>query len=127
LLSVVSKTQGDSAIITSSLEAQLNNDKPRRKLGFVGRTIGVIATLFSGVLAERFSEGVKHWAGVLVHHNDSLSFGIAVIWALILSLVLAKFVGYVDLFSSGFAKNTRTFLFVAGVILAGVVFRSNCG
>jgi hypothetical protein len=89
--------------------------------------MGVIGTLFSGVLAERFSEGVKHWAVRLVHHNDNFSLAVAVLWALILSLVLAKFVGYMDLFSSDFGKNTRTFLFVAGVILAGVVFRSNCG
>jgi hypothetical protein len=89
--------------------------------------MGVTGTLFSGVLAERFAEGVKHWAGALTHQNDSFSFGIAVVWALILSLVLAKFVGYMDLFSSDFGKNTRTFLFVVGVILAGVIFRSNCG
>jgi hypothetical protein len=105
----------------------LNKDEPKRKLGCVGGTIGVIGTLFSGVLAERFAEGVKHWAGALTHQNDSFSFGIAVIWALILSLVLAKFVGYVDLFSSNFGRNTRTFLFVAGVILAGVVFKPICG
>jgi hypothetical protein len=105
----------------------LNNDEPKRKLGCVGRTIGVIGTLFSGVLAERFAEGVKRWAGALTHQNDSFSFGIAVIWALILSLTLAKFVGYVELFSSDFGKNTRTFLFVAGVILAGVLFKPNCG
>jgi hypothetical protein len=105
----------------------LNIEEAKGKLGWVGRIIGVFGTLFSGVLAERFSEGVKHWAGALTHQNDSFSFGIAVVWALILSLILAKFVGYVDLFSSGFKKNTRTFLFVVGVILAGVVFRTNCG
>jgi hypothetical protein len=90
----------------------LNSDEPKRKLDCAGRTIGVIGTLFSGVLAERFAEGVKHWAGALTDQNDSFSFGIAVIWALILSSTLAKFVGYVELFSSDFGKNTRTFLFV---------------
>jgi hypothetical protein len=105
----------------------LNNDEPKRKLGCIGRIIGVTGTLFCGVLAERFSEGVKHWAGKLTHQNDYFSFGIAVIWALVLSLILAKFAGYVELFSGDFTRNTRTFLFVAGVILAGILFRSNCG
>jgi hypothetical protein len=100
----------------------LNNDEPKPKLGCLGRIIGVMGTLLCGVLAERFSEGVRHWARQLIQHNDSLSFGIAVIWALILSMVLAQFVGYMDVFSSGFGKKTRTFLFVAGVILAGVAF-----
>jgi hypothetical protein len=86
-----------------------------------------MGTMFCGVLAERFSEGVKQWAGKLTHQNDSFSLGIAVIWALILSLILSKFVGYMELFSSDFHRNTRTFLFVAGVILAGILFRSNCG
>jgi len=100
----------------------VHNDEPKRNLGCFGRIIGVIGTLFSGLLAERFSEGLRHWASALAHQNDSFSFGIAVLWALILSLVLAKFLGYMDIFSSGFKTTTRTFLFVAGVILAGVVF-----
>jgi hypothetical protein len=100
----------------------VHNDEPKRNLSCFGRIIGVIGTLFSGLLAERFSEGLRHWASALTHQNDSFSFGIAVLWALILSLVLAKFIGYMDIFSSGFKTNTRTFLFVAGVILAGVVF-----
>ena len=100
----------------------MHNDEPRRNLSCLGRIIGVIGTLVSGVLAERFSEGLRHWASALTHQNDSFSLGIAVLWALILSLVLAKFIAYMDIFSGDFKRNTRTFLFVAGVILAGVVF-----
>ena len=62
-----------------------------------------------------------------MHHNDNFSLAVAVLWALILSLALSVIVGWVDSFSGDFGKNTRAFLFVAGVILAGVLFRSNCG
>jgi hypothetical protein len=108
------------------MEDRLSKDEPKRKLGCIGSTLAGLGTLYCGVLIERFSEGVRHWVRDIVHQRDSFDLGISVLWALMLSLVVAYFAGKMDDVSSALSRNARTFLFVTGVVLAGIFFKTNC-